>query len=413
MLKTLRIERFKSIYEQEIGFGKVNLLVGANGSGKSNLLEALGVLSAALSGGLDPVTLDIKGVRLSLPHLFKSAFKHFDLPKTFRLEAEFENGKYETSIRASASSPTLEFASEALYDQGEQVFGRSGHGIKIHRKDAHLPKISSDLVPSNRSVWSVIGPLVKISDGLRAEIDEFSKYSIFAPQTAIMRGLAVDQRVVEPLGLTGSGLAAALSTVQRKSQAELRRYFSVIWEPGWADQVRTGPFDESIVPGQVRSEGMLLYIRDKFMKHRRNYLSAFDASEGTLYLIFVATLLAHDSTPKVFALDNVDGTLNPRLVRRLSQHMIDVVLGEEPKTKRQAFVTSHHPSSLDSFDIFDRDQKIFVCRRSGTDSANRVGHSTFVPLDPPENMTKDQWVMTHKGKNLSELLLDNRIPGAL
>lgn len=413
MLKRLRIERFKSIHEQEIDFGKVNLLIGANGSGKSNLLEALGVLSAALSGGLDPVTLDMKGVRLSLPHLFKSAFKHFDLPKTFRLEAYFENGRYETSIRASANSPTLEFSSEALYDGDQQVFGRSGHGIKIHNKQSKLPPISPDLVPSNRSVWSVIGPLVQISEELRAEIDEFSKYSIFAPQTAIMRGLAVDQRVVEPLGLTGSGLAAALSQVQRKTTAELRRYFGVIWEPGWADQVRTGPFDESIVPGQVRSEGMLLYIRDKFMKQGRNYLSAFDASEGTLYLIFVSTLLAHDSTPKVFALDNVDGTLNPRLVRRLSQHLIEIVTGEDPLSKRQAFVTSHHPSSLDSFDIFDENQKIFVCKRNEADTSNRSGHSVFVRLDPPKGMTKDEWVIKHRGRNLSELLLDNRIPGAL
>ena len=67
MLKHLRIERFKSVYEQSIEFGKVNLFVGANGAGKSNILEALGVLSAALSNGLEPNTLgsgpiDLRGV---------------------------------------------------------------------------------------------------------------------------------------------------------------------------------------------------------------------------------------------------------------------------------------------------------------------------------------------------------------
>ena len=85
MLKHLRIERFKSVYEQSIEFGKVNLFVGANGAGKSNILEALGVLSAALSNGLEPNTLDLKGVRLSIPNLFKSSFKNHDLPKTFRV----------------------------------------------------------------------------------------------------------------------------------------------------------------------------------------------------------------------------------------------------------------------------------------------------------------------------------------
>jgi predicted ATPase len=409
MLRRLRITRFKSIYEQDIHFGKANLFIGANGSGKSNVLEALGILSAALSSGLDPVILDLKGVRLSLPHIFKSAFKNFELPKTFRLEAYFDHGRYEASIRAGLNSP-LEFATEALYDGTKQVFGRSAHGTKLHSVSQDVPGFTRDLVPSSRSVWSVIEPLVRVSDGLRMELDEFAKYAIYAPQTAVMRGLAVDQRVVEPLGLTGSGLASALSTIQRESPENLNRIIQIIWEPGWADQVMTGGFNPDMVPHHVRSEGTLLYIRDKYMKSGRNMLSAFDASEGTLYLIFVATLLAHQNTPSVFALDNVDGTLNPKLVRKLTKHLVDVVTGPD-SGPRQTFMTSHHPSSLDSFDIFDSQHRIFVTKRDTSEGA--VGQSTFDPLEPPKGMDKERWVLAHKGKNLSELLLEERIPGAL
>ena len=413
MLKKLRIERFKSIYDQDIEFGRVNLFIGTNGSGKSNILEALGVLSAALSNGLDPVTLDLKGVRLSLPHIFKSAFKGFDLPKTFRLEATFQNGRYETSIRASPNNPVLEFHSEALYDGDKQVFGRSSHGTRLHSVKDDVPNFSPDLVGPSRSVWSAIEPFVKISPGLRDELDEFAKFAIYAPQTAVMRGLAIDPRVVEPLGLTGSGLASAFGQLQRSFKLEeLQKLVDIIWEPGWADMVRTGSFQPDIVPSQVRSEGTVLYIRDKFMQTSRNMLSAFDASEGTLYLIFVATLLQHAGTPKVFALDNVDGTLNPKLVRKLSKHVIDVVA--TPQTdKRQTFMTSHHPSSLDSFDIFDSSQRIFVCYRSPAEDGGAIGRSIFRPLLPPDGATKDSWTLMHRGKNLSELLLDNRIERAL
>ena len=156
VLTKLKIERFKSIYEQEVSFGKVNLLIGPNGSGKSNMLEALGVLAAALSSGLDPTVLDLKGVRLSLPHLFKSAFKNHELPKSFRLEAHFEHGRYDCNIRSSVNSPFLEFSAEALYDGNAQVFGRSGHGTKLHSVAKDLPGFSKGLVPSTRSVWSVI-----------------------------------------------------------------------------------------------------------------------------------------------------------------------------------------------------------------------------------------------------------------
>ena len=53
MLSTIRIECFKSISELELDLGRINLFIGANGSGKSNLLEAIGVLGAAASGRVD------------------------------------------------------------------------------------------------------------------------------------------------------------------------------------------------------------------------------------------------------------------------------------------------------------------------------------------------------------------------
>lgn len=411
MLRKLRIERFKSIYEEYVDLGKANLFVGPNGAGKSNILEALGVLAAALSNGIDSASLDLKGVRLSLPHLFKSAFKNHKLPRTFRLEAEFEHGRYNCSISASPASAFLEFSTEALYDGNRQVFGRSPHGIKLHSARQQLRAISKEHVSPSRSVWSILEPFADISTELRRELDEFASFAIYAPQTAIMRGLAVDQRVVEPLGLTGSGLANALDAVIKElPKEEINRILQIVWEPGWADQITIGGHNSNIVPGHVLSEGLVMYIRDKFMHAGRNMLSAFDASEGTLYLIFVATLLAHPRTPKSFALDNVDGTLNPRLVRKLSKHLVEIVAGEAAEG-RQAFMTSHHPSSLDSFDIFDRSQRIFVASRDGQKESR--GRSHFMPLLPPDGMTKEKWVEAHRGKNLSELLLAERIPGAL
>jgi len=386
MLRRLRIQRFKSIYEELLDFGQVNLFIGPNGSGKSNLLEALGVLSAALSLGLDPNTLDLKGVRLSLPHLFKSAFKNHDLPKTFRLEAEFDHGRYECSIRSGARSSFLEFFSEALYDGAKQVFGRSQHGIKLHQGGTTVTPFDPDSLSSTRSVWSAIEPFVDISQGLRSELEEFSRFAIYAPQTAVMRGMAVDNRVVEPLGLTGSGLASAFRYAQLANSPDFQKIIQVIWEPGWANEIITGGFDPEIVPSQVRAGGHLLYIRDRFMRSGRNMLSAFDASEGTLYLIFVATLLVHDETPRVFALDNVDGTLNPKLVRQLASHVVSVVTSDP---QRQVFMTSHHPSALNSFDIFDDAHRVFVSRRRSSKDTGSPGSTLYMRLEPPSHMSKE------------------------
>lgn len=421
MLRRLKVGRFKSIYEDDLRFGSVNLFIGPNGSGKSNILEAIGIVSSIFSRGLDPNELDLKGIRLSLPHIFKSAFKGHDLPKTFRLEAEFEHGSYHCGIRASATSSYLEFFSESLNDADGKVYGRSMHGINVREDKALSGIIDRFDIENNRSVWGAVGPFVRISDEFRKELEEFARFAIYAPQTAIMRGIAVDNRVIEPLGLTGAGLPAAFEhVIHQENRDYINKLLKIIWEPGWANQIRINEFLKEVVPSHVNTSGRLLYIRDRYMKGGRNLLSAFDASEGTLYLIFVAVLLAHDETPNVFALDNVDGTLNPKLVRSLTSHIVSVCIdNEETKRHRQIFMTSHHPSALDSFDIFDDDQGVFIASRySGggeqkTSPSRALGSTFFRRFKPPSNISKDDWTIKHQGKNLSELLLTGRIRDAL
>lgn len=65
---------FKSIERADIELANLNVFVGANGSGKSNLLEAIGVLSAAADGKVTDQTLLQRGVRPGVPKLYKSAF---------------------------------------------------------------------------------------------------------------------------------------------------------------------------------------------------------------------------------------------------------------------------------------------------------------------------------------------------
>ena len=81
MIKTIKVESFKSLQSVELELGIVNVFVGANGSGKSNLLEAIGVLSAAADGKVNDQTLLQRGVRPGVPQLYKSAFSSF--PRLF------------------------------------------------------------------------------------------------------------------------------------------------------------------------------------------------------------------------------------------------------------------------------------------------------------------------------------------
>ena len=70
-IKEISIRNFKALYDVTIEPGKVNVFIGANGSGKSTVLEAIGVLSAAMTDRVNNNSLQRKGVRLSASQLYK------------------------------------------------------------------------------------------------------------------------------------------------------------------------------------------------------------------------------------------------------------------------------------------------------------------------------------------------------
>jgi predicted ATPase len=68
MLTKLTIQGFKSIERQTIELGALNVLIGANGSGKSNLLSALSFFRASVIGDLDALVKHLGGADRLLFH---------------------------------------------------------------------------------------------------------------------------------------------------------------------------------------------------------------------------------------------------------------------------------------------------------------------------------------------------------
>ena len=61
-INEISIRNFKSLYDVSFEPGKLNVFIGANGSGKSSVLEALGILSAAMTDRVNTTSLQRKGV---------------------------------------------------------------------------------------------------------------------------------------------------------------------------------------------------------------------------------------------------------------------------------------------------------------------------------------------------------------
>lgn len=438
MLTKLTIERFKSIRTSSLELGRVNLFIGGNGAGKSNVLEAIGVVAAALERGVSDQDLSRKGVRITPPELMKSAFKFFDLPKTLQITAQMENEvQYRINLTGRRDDPLLSFFSEKCSYGSQDIFGRSYRGSSV------LGESIQGRLNRHRSIWDQVRTAFEFPISVDNALHGLSEYAIFSPQTDFLRGVQAGKVNTPPIGLRGEGLPEAVRGLIRqvnlsrlsyfrfsrlshpsrphrakerriaKSKYELKRKaLDLAYLPQWARTVRVGNLDEYMTSRDILERGKdMVYFIDKYMHSKRNTLSAYDSSEGTLFLLFAGVLLSHDESPKTFALDNVDSALNPGMTRKLLETVIEITntACEEASDvgPRQVFLTSHNPSSLDAFDLFDDHQRVFVVER------NDDGHSEIERLVPKQGMSREDWYEAANGRSLSQLWLDGWIRGAL
>ena len=418
MLERLKILRFKSIKELELEFGQVNLFIGGNGTGKTNALEAIGLMSACLGRGLGDSDLGSKGLRRTPPELMTSSFKYGSLPSTLELHGTFAKGiEYRVVLKSAENEPLLRFYSEISDYQRTRIFDREERFL------------NADFFDPNRGIWDQIKATSDIPPEVGDEFSKYSRYVIYTPQTDFLRGRQSGRVDTPPVGLHGEGLPEAVSSFLA-AWDKLRGYErkhpgsgGVDWEiiskcaelvelPGWASRFGVHRANPDLTSRDIFDRsGEIVYIEDRFMHARRNRLSVYDSSEGTLFLLFAAIILSHPEAPKIFALDNVDNALNPKLTRKLIEQIVKVVsVKSNSRTglgAKQVFMTSHNPTALDAFDLFDDRFRVFVVRR------NKRGHTTAGRLKPKSKMTRDDWRLLMDGRNLSQIWLDGDIPGAM
>jgi energy-coupling factor transporter ATP-binding protein EcfA2 len=282
MLKKFQIKNFKSIYDQEISLGAVNAFVGANGSGKSNILEALGVLSAAAAGRVDDEALQRRGVRPSIPRLYKSAFqesRESGFPHIF-FEAQSEDASYSVSLDNTFTKPKpyWQYGTEKLVSKGETIVSREtrhkenakGHGLGALK----LVEMSED------------SPAAVLMNALQ-------NFAIYSPNTPMLRGVSPDPQTREPVGLSGGRLADALEALQHLAQEEENIEDALEDILSLTDCMESFEtfmnFKSMISPSVARMQNEIIFT-DKFMDRNHNDLSAYDASEGVLYVLFCAAL---------------------------------------------------------------------------------------------------------------------------
>lgn len=402
MISEIRIQNFKSIRNLALKPGRVTVLIGENGSGKSNILEAIAFAAGAAANKLDPEFLANRGIRVAEDTWMKSAFPNDDSDtkddkqkkqienirisvKGTGLEPIFECRVYARTRRDDGSFNGWAVSAPVWTKEVDEAFQQASFAEEIAKalkemKAQEADRASSPIAATQASeertaLEQELRRMLAISK-LRARKREklgdnaialgFADFMIYAPENATLRN-PPPESAIQPIGVKGEGLFKLLQT------------FS---DPKFSDRLQAMKeslrlfdwFDDFFEPPKAETVQARLQIRDRWLAPDRAIFDQRSANEGFLYLLFYFVLLMSWRTPRFFALDNVDAALNPKLCSTLMKKIAELA----KKYEKQVICTTHNPAILDGLNIADDEQRLYTV---GRDSK---GHTKLRRVRAPE-----------------------------
>ncbi len=335
-LRRVRIRGYKSIAFCDVTLEPLTILVGRNGSGKSNFLDALGFLRDVLALNLNEAVkrhggaaaipcrqLDERSVSIEI----ECGWEKFDTSQiqcaTYRIDIEFTKNE----------QPKIRFESCTINYTGNcDRFTSTDGSVVFSSNDRDLPE---------KLYWPTGRPILAYTDG---EYYEFYKrltalltYN-FSPRSIRQLQLVSYEGYLEP---DGSNLASVIDSMQEYSDDDVARVgqflSAIVREIDRFDVVRYGEYET---------------IRFWMKANDPNRSEAFDASsvsDGTLRalaaLISVYQSSIPNGSPSVVAIEEPETALHPAAMQALVSALDEAIL------RTQIVLTTHSPDLLDAEEV--------------------------------------------------------------
>lgn len=330
----LSLKGFRSIRQLRLVLELLNVVVGPNGCGKSNLYKAVRLLHEAACGRLSAALAEEGGIQKAM---WAGGLRRGDRkgePKRMTLAARLADYDYELQLGYPEPSLSL-FSLDPLVK--EETLWLAGQG---RRPSAQV------LERRNQSAFltSVDGVRTTYPLGLQAEESVFGQLSephlypeVSQVRETLRRWRFYHEFAVWPgspprapqvgirspvLAHDGGNLASAFQTIVEIGDVELLR--SVL-----ADAFPDSRFQVEALHGRFQ----MLMQRDGILRP----LEAAELSDGTLRFLCLAVALLSPRPPAFMALNEPENSLHPDLLPALAR------LIAEAGRHSQLWVTSHSP----------------------------------------------------------------------
>jgi predicted ATPase len=352
MITRLAISGYRSLRDVRVALGTLNVVTGANGSGKSSLYRALKLLADIAQGRIVQSLAAEGGLQSTLwagPEQFSRAMKAGTQPiqgtvrkKSISLKLGFGGTDYGYAIDLGLplaghsrffSDPVIKV--ESLWT-GERlgranVFAaRNGTGVRIRNDGGEWQQVYAHLAPFDSMMTHCGDPREAIEllvlrermrdwrfyDHLRTDRDAPSRKPQIGTYTPVLAG-------------EGSDLAAAIQTIS---------------EIGAEDEMDAAIADA--FPGaRIEVTGTDGYFELEMHQHGLlRPLKAAELSDGTLrYLLLVAALLS-PRPPELMVLNEPETSLHPDLLQPLARLIV------QASKRSQVVVVSHAEALVEALD---------------------------------------------------------------
>ena len=354
MINKVTIQNFKSIQKLSIDLAGVNVFIGANGSGKSNILEAIAIGAAAANRKLDNEFLALRGIRISDPRLMRNAFDLEDTDKSIQIG--FKNGEHEEEF--NLKNENTDYSKWSI--EKADILNMNGLLDSLKSEvDVSIDSIEKDLVKNMQKV--IDAHLASIN--ARPIAKALENFMIYSPENNELRKFETASQI-EPLGIYGQGLFKLIQSMDDKERHELKSNLEII---DW--------FEDFYVHENPSSNEKRIQLKDRFIDDEISFFDQRNANEGFLFLMFYLALLISKHTPKIFGIDNVDNALNPKLCKDVMKAFVKL----SDKYNKQVLLTTHNPAVLDGMNLSDPNQRLYVVFRNleGITKIKRIDENSF------------------------------------
>jgi predicted ATPase len=392
MLDELQVENFKSYRKATLPLAELTVLIGANASGKSNLLEALQILSWLARGrrlsdilyALKERQLDVRG---PVPRLVREGADTFSIeaqldkftPNWLYYLVSLQSGeqglRIVDEILSSSDAKTrmplywIDAAASSTYSNEIQVaynnFARGGVKPKIACIDQQA--VFTQLTTPAR-FWSEHKKSQERIPQAAGELQSALESILFLdPSPRRMRDYSFT--VERTLQGDGSNVSAVLYELCEKQQrkAEVLAFVQALPEQDILDLTfLKGPREE-----------VMAQLTENFGGNARTYEAAL-LSDGTLRVLAVAAALLSVREGSLVVIEEIDNGVHPTRAKLLLENIQRIAR----ERKLRVLLTTHNPALLDAIPL-DAIPDVVACFRDPTEGDSRLMPLRQLP-DYPE-----------------------------